>query len=145
MKVIAASLVLFSACFPHVAIAQQSVALRRPTIVILIDTPAEIKRQRNDHEYNEATGDFAVYANRMVEALKTKRDFRIQWSSASLVRFPATTFKPVLRHKVGGWGYVFYRPGHEPIIIEGVAVDDQLVSTAVRLFEVKVEGYPCGA
>jgi hypothetical protein len=145
MRAIVAALVLvFGWIHQYAAAAQQGVTLSRPTILILVDTRAEQKRHGEDPEYNEAAGDFAVYSSRMAEALKDHRGFRIQWSSAQSIRFPGTRFEPVLRRKLGGWGYVFYRPGREPIVIEGVAVDDELVCTAVRLFETKVEGYACG-
>ena len=144
-RLLGVAVCLLAICSPGVGLAQPAVDLRRPTILVLIDPVAEIRKHEDDREYVEALGDFGVYTNKMVNALRGQRGVRVRWSSADSVRFPGTQFKRVVRREVdGGWGYVFYRPGHEPIVYEGVAVDDDLVCTAIRLFEIKVHGYSCG-
>jgi hypothetical protein len=40
-------------------------------------------------------------------------------------------------------GCIFYRPGRQSVLIEGVAVDDPFVCTASTLYEVQVDGYVC--
>jgi len=140
--------VLLLACtllWSSLAVAQQVLVLRVPTIVILVAPEADIEKHKDDEGFNEFTSDFAVYANRMAEALRVHPTIQVQWSSASVVAFPGTKSKPIRRRSVGdGWGYIFYRPGRQPILIEGVAFDDHLVCTASTLYEVQVDGYVCG-
>jgi hypothetical protein len=126
--------------------ARTVLAIRQPTIIILIDTPTEIEKHDHDDEYGEFSSDFAVYANRMSAALKQHPGIKVRWSSADAVTFPGTRFRAVMRKKLeSSWGYVFYRPGRKPIVIAGVAVDDELVCTASQLYTVKVDGYNCDA
>jgi hypothetical protein len=122
-------------------------ALRAPTIVILLDSPSEQRQARkSDQNYDEASGDFGVYTDRMLQALMDYKQITIRWSHAKRVTFPGTSFSPVIRSQVGGgWGYVFFRPGSAPIVVQGVATDDELVCRASALFTLRVEGYKCEA
>ena len=139
-----AAIALLAGVHP-LADAQSLLRVTKPTVVILVDTPAEQRRHQEDGEYNEFAGDFAVYANRMAEALRGIPQVSIRWSYSSTVSFPGTSYKPVHRRKLEtGWGYVFFKPGEQPVVIAGVAEDDQLVCTAVKLYKIKVEGYACG-
>lgn len=114
-------------------------------MVILVDSPVEQRRYREDSEYNEFSGDFGVYTNRMSEALRGNPQVSIRWSYASTVSFPSTSYNAAQRRKLEtGWGYVFFRSGEQPVVIAGVAVDDQLVCTAVKLYQIKVERCSCG-
>lgn len=121
-------------------------ALRKPTIVILVAPAAEQKKYKDDSEYNEFSGDFAVYANRMIAILRDHSEVKVQWSDADTVSFPGTGFKPVRRRQLETeWGYVFFRPGAPPIVQAGVADDEFLVCIAVRLYKLKIDGYKCEA
>lgn len=127
--------------------ASSTLRLTKPTIVILVDSPSEQKRNaKQDPNYNEATGDFGAYTNRMLAVLKGRKEFTILWSHADRVVFSTTSVQPITRTAVGGgWGYVYYSPGKAPMIVEGVATDDELVCRATVMFGIKVEGYKCEA
>jgi hypothetical protein len=119
-------------------------ALRKATIVILVATAAEQWKYKDDSEYNEFSGDFAVYANRLITALHSHSEVTVRWSDTDTVSFPGTSFAPIHRQKLETeWGYVFFRPGSPPVVHAGVAEDEYLVCLAARLYELKVEGYKC--
>ncbi len=146
MRAVLGLALMVAAIGPANAYAQASVSLRKPTVLILKDTRAQMARLKDDYGYSEGSGDFAAYANRMEVALKQHPEIMVKWSSAATVAFPGTKLKSIVRSTVGnGWGYVFYRPGREPVVIEGVAIDDQLVCVAAKLYEVTFDGYSCGA
>jgi hypothetical protein len=134
---------------PAFALAKEVTVLRLsgPSLVVLLDSPFEQEAQRAaDPNYDEATGDFAVYTNRALAVLKGRKEFVVRWSSAQRVAFPGTRFSSVARSGVGGgWGYVFYKPGKEPVVIAGVVTEEELVCRASLVFEFKVEGYKCEA
>ena len=58
---------------PIYSYADQSLALRESSIVILTDAPEEITKHQKDNQFNEFSGDFAYYANRMISAFRKHR------------------------------------------------------------------------
>ncbi len=147
MKMLLRVVTLFFLLAPFAATnAQTILTLKKSAIVILVPPEKELKSQAKEEGFADFSGDFAYYAGKMKSALEKGSKIPVQWSTASQVAFPDTTIKPIIRSKLEtGWGYVFYRPGEQPVIVEGVADDEQLVCIAAKLYKIKVGDYECGA
>jgi hypothetical protein len=126
--------------------AGRTIALTKPTIIILVAPKSEQRRYKDDSEYNEFSGDFAVYANRLISTLRPYPNVTIRWSDADAVTFPGTSFKPVQRRELETeWGYVFFRPGAPPVVHAGVAEDEYLICIAAKLYGLTIQGHKCEA
>jgi len=129
------------------AMAQSTdLTLAAATIVILHDPSTEVAKHSSDGQFAKFATDFEANARRLAAALQQHPEIAVVHSSAAKVSFKQAATKPVRREDiVTHWGYIFYRPGSAPVVYAGVVADGYLVCQAEKYFEVKFEGFKCGA
>ena len=118
--------------------------LHDASVVIFFSKSKALSSQKENEEFDEALADFGYYAGKFKEATKGQRVFRVIDSSAEQIRFGHNERSPVKSSDLGGFGFIFYKPRVQPVVIEGVATDVDLVCEASKLFKMSVEGYHCG-
>ncbi len=142
-----ASLLFYLLVFSSQSILAKDLVLSSPSVVILHASKSEITNmqlQDKKGEFVEFSDDFSTNASRFADTLKNYPQVKVISSSTSKVIFSKGRIKPVIRHKLKTeYGYVFYKPNKQPIVLDGVYENTYLECVAEKMFDIKIVGSDC--